>query len=119
MKSSKLAPNAAYFSAIVRTKELLLAYEAAAAAAESASLSRTGMFEAVYDAAEAYDEGFERLCAIREARDTKSINGAAHAVSKAAGITSSSFAAATHTFSRAAGIKAASFAAAQNKNPKP
>jgi hypothetical protein len=67
MESNKLASNAAYFNAMVRTKELLLAYEAAAA--ESANLIRTGMFEAVYEAAEAYDEAFEQLCAIREARD--------------------------------------------------
>lgn len=69
MKSNKLASNAAYFHAMVRTKELLIAYEAAAAAAESANLSSTGMFDTVYEAADAYDEAFEQLCALRVARD--------------------------------------------------
>jgi hypothetical protein len=67
MESNKLAFNAAYFRAMVRTKELLLAYEAAAA--DAAKSSRTGMFEAVYEAAEAYDDAFEQLDACLRARD--------------------------------------------------
>jgi hypothetical protein len=63
------AANDAFVNAQARTYALLRAYEAAAAAEESANLSRTGMLEAVYEAAQAYDEAFEQLAALREDRD--------------------------------------------------
>jgi hypothetical protein len=60
------AANDAFVNAQARTYELLRAYEDAAAAA---NLSRTGMFETVYEAAEAYDDALWQLAALREARD--------------------------------------------------
>ena len=64
------AANDAFVNAQARTYELLRAYEAAAAAAaESANLSRPWMLDAAYEAAEAYDAAFDQLAALREARD--------------------------------------------------
>jgi hypothetical protein len=71
------AANDAFVNAQARTYELLSSYEAAAAAEKFANLSRTGMLEAVYEAAQAYDNAFWQLAALREARDEALITACA------------------------------------------
>jgi hypothetical protein len=64
------AANDAFVNAQARTYELLSSYEAAAAAAGyTANMSRPWMLDAAYEAAEAYDDAFWQLAALREARD--------------------------------------------------